>query len=369
VKFLLRTILAVLGIAVIAAGSLILYLTVTEFKPGDRMPVQILHQQSLPVDVHSELTITTFNIGYAALERDADFFMDGGTMSRGFSQGHVERNLARVVDLLQALESDFYLLQEVDEKSTRSFGINQRERLTKALPDYTSSYAVNYQVGWVPIPLTAPMGRVRSGLQTLSRYTVREATRFALPSHASWPLRLGHLKRCLLETRIPVSNFKELVVAHVHLEAYDAGGVRNAQLAFLEDYARAEVAKGNYVILGGDWNHVLAANPQEVRARHSATWPAWLQLLPEDFLPEFIWAFDERVPSVRDLNGPFDPQHTFTCTIDGFLVSPNVEVIEVHGHDLGFEFSDHNPVTLRFRLIDDTPVDDPAQLGENLEQE
>ncbi|WP_461370341.1 endonuclease/exonuclease/phosphatase family protein [Candidatus Darwinibacter acetoxidans] len=361
VKFLLRALVSILLLAAVLVGGLLAYLTFGEYRPDDVMPVQILQPQRSIADPNQELAITTFNIGYAALEKDADFFMDGGTMSRGLSKGRVEKNLESIIQLLQSLDSDFYLLQEVDEPSSRSYNINERERIARGLPGYASSYGINYQAAWVPLPLTRPMGKVLSGIQTLSRFSVREATRYSLASETSWPVRLGHLKRCMLETRIPVSNGRELVIAHIHLSAFDAGGrLRNEQLAFLEDYARREVEKGNYVILGGDWNHLLAANPQEVRARFSAIWPDWLQLLPEDFLAEFIWAYDEEIPSVRNLDAPYDPQQTFTCTIDGFLVSPNVEIVEVHGHHLGFQWSDHNPVTLRFVLQDD-------QLSEELE--
>jgi len=31
-------------------------------------------------------------------------------------------------------------------------------------------------------------------------------------------------------------------------------------------------------------------------------------------------------------------------------VSPGVEIVSVYGHDLGFENSDHNPVTVCIRL-------------------
>lgn len=353
-KFLLKALVSILIIAAVLAGGLIGYLTITEFRPDEVQPVQVLQQQNRSLDPSAELTITTFNIGYAALDRDVDFFMDGGTMSRGLSKARVEQNLAKAIDVLKMFDSDFYLLQEVDERATRSYGINERERIAKAFPDYVTSYAVNYQTAWVPIPLFEPMGSVVSGLQTLSRYTVHEATRFSLPSTSSWPIRLGHLKRCILESRIPLTGGPELVIAHLHLEAFDGDGqLRSEQLAFVEEYARREYAKGNYVILGGDWNHLLATNPQEMRARYSAVWPDWLQLLPAEFLPEFIWAFDAKVPSVRTLEAPYDPQNTFTCTIDGFLVSPNVEVVKVEGRHLGFEFSDHNPVTLTFRLVDE----------------
>lgn len=36
----------------------------------------------LAQDDEAEFTVATFNIGYCDLDKDADFFMDGGTMSR-----------------------------------------------------------------------------------------------------------------------------------------------------------------------------------------------------------------------------------------------------------------------------------------------
>jgi hypothetical protein len=39
-------------------------------------------------------------------------------------------------------------------------------------------------------------------------------------------------------------------------------------------------------------------------------------------------------------------------SIDGFLVSPNVDVASVKTLDLGFEYSDHNPVLLTVSLND-----------------
>lgn len=350
-KFLFRTLRILLAVLIILAGGLIGYLSITEYRVEDILPIQISRQQDLLVNETDELTITTFNIGYASLDKEVDFFMDGGSMSRGLSQERVKQNLDGIIEFLESANSDFYLLQEVDESSTRSFRVNQREQIWQTLSDYSSSYAINYQVGWVPVPLLNPMGKVLSGIQTLSRFTVHDATRVALPSESNWPVRLAHLKRCLLESRIPVNNGKQLVIVHIHLSAYDQGGtIRNKQLMLLEEYARREVEAGNYVIIGGDWNHLLAENPAERQARLSAVWPDWLQILPDDFLAEFKWAFDENVPSNRSLDAPYNPGKSFLVTIDGFLVSPNIEILEVYGHDLNFEFSDHNPVTLKFRF-------------------
>lgn len=364
-KVLLTVILAV----AILVGGFVGYLAITEYKPKDITPVQLLNQQGKILSMGDELSITSFNIGYAALDRETDFFMDGGTMSKGISQERVQDNLDKIGVFLRDQNSDIYLVQEVDERSSRSYFVDQRRGISATLgEDYSSSFAINYQVGWVPIPLREPMGKVLSGILTLTRFGVDETTRYSLPGEYAWPTRLAQLDRCLLETRIPLTDGTKLVIGHIHLSAFDEGGfIRNQQLAFLEDYARTEFNQGNYVVIGGDWNHLLSEKPEEFRARNSANWPFWLQILPQNFLPEFQWAFDEKVPSNRTMDAPYNPKTTFVSTIDGFLVSPNIRILDVQGHDLNFEFSDHNPVTVRLRLGDapeaETDVEQPQEEG------
>ena len=349
-KAILKVLVTIILALVLLVGGFVGFLALTEYRPKPVMPVQLLNQQNKILSPGEELSITSFNIGYAALDRDTDFFMDGGTMSKGISRERVEENLSKIMGFLTGQDSDIYLIQEVDERSTRSYLVTQREHIS-SLDGYSSSFGVNYQVGWVPLPLTEPMGKVLSGILTLSKFEVNETSRHSLPGEYSWPTRLAQLDRCLLETRIPLTDGKELVIGHIHLSAFDEGGfIRNQQLAFLEQYGREEYSKGNYVVIGGDWNHLLSTNPEEFRARHSANWPFWLQILPANFLEEFQWAFDENIPSNRTMEAPYNPRTTFVSTIDGFLVSPNIEVVEVRGHNLSFEFSDHNPVTVRLKL-------------------
>lgn len=344
--------LLILGLMALGFISIFLvYLTVSEFKPQTNLPLQISNQQDMMIDINDTLTLTSFNIGYAALDRDTDFFMDGGTMSRGLSKERVAQNLNQITNFLVENSADIFLVQEVDEPSTRSYQIDQHGKITATLNTYNSSFGRNYKVSWVPVPLLKPMGKVNSGILTMSRFSVNQATRYSLPGEYSWPIRLFQLDRCLVESRLPLTNGQELVIAHIHLSAFDEGGfIRNQQLAFLEEYARSEYALGNYVIIGGDWNHLLSQSPEEKRAKASANWPFWLELLPKDFLTEFHWAFDEAVPSVRTMDAPYNPQTSFTTTIDGFLLSPNLQIVGVETHKLNFEFSDHNPVTLQLRF-------------------
>jgi endonuclease/exonuclease/phosphatase family metal-dependent hydrolase len=53
---------------------------------------------------------------------------------------------------------------------------------------------------------------------------------------------------------------------------------------------------------------------------------------------------------VRTLERPYGPEENYTAVIDGFLLSPNVTVLEARTAELGFRFSDHQPVAVRLRL-------------------
>ena len=62
----------------------------------------------------------------------------------------------------------------------------------------------------------------------------------------------------MIVNRVKTTNNKELVLINLHMSAYDKGGeFRQKQLNMLEEVLQDEYKKGNYVIAGGDWNHVI----------------------------------------------------------------------------------------------------------------
>ena len=53
------------------------YLTLTEFNPDKEVPVPLTGKGQMDsVDKSKEMTAVSWNIGYGALGKDADFFMD-----------------------------------------------------------------------------------------------------------------------------------------------------------------------------------------------------------------------------------------------------------------------------------------------------
>lgn len=352
---MVRKVLWAFGGAAIAlflfAGVFLLYVTVTDYRPRETEPIVMEGNPDRVMKAGDAFTVTTFNIGYGGLDRDQDFFMDGGTGSRSSSKRQTELNLRGMGTFLSGLRSDIIFIQEVDIDSTRSYRINEVDSLKVFLPGYGFSYADNYKMPWVPVPVLHPMGHVRGGMLTLSKFNSSSAVRYQLPGEEKWPRQQFDLDRAFIENRIPVKNGKELVLVNLHLSAFDKGGsIRKQQLHYLKAYIQKETALGNYLIVGGDWNHsLLGTDPKAFKTPQD--WPEWLQPFPEDFKPEgFQWAVDNKVPSVRTVDLPFKEGLNFRAVIDGFLVSPNIEILHVEGYDLKHEHSDHNPVRAEFVL-------------------
>ncbi len=337
----------IVGIALGAAvGILLIFLTVTEYKPE---PTENIPVSGGSQEIGESLTLMTFNTGYGGLGEGADFFLDGGKDVNPASEDVVAGNMMGIADILEENTVDVYFLQEVDIDSDRSFNINQIEYYSGLLQK-ESAFAYNYKCEFVPFPI--PMiGQVESGLLTLSNLNVSEAQRISLPVPFSWPLRTANLKRCLLLERVPISGSEaELVLLNLHLEAYDDGEGKKAQTEMLTQILQEEYEKGNYVIAGGDFNQIFPDTPEYPVAEVDSWEPG---VLEQEMLPEgFSFVTDGTVPTCRSIAAPYSGDYNTTqvYVIDGFIVSPNVLVESVTTLDEQFVYSDHQPIIMEVSL-------------------
>ena len=349
-KKIIKWVLIAILIPVIAFSLFLIYMTVTDYKPEEKIPLSITDNHETILKRNMPFTILTFNIGYCGLDKNQDFFMDGGTMSRSSSYKKTDENLKAITRFIKDENPTFALIQEIDINSSRSYHINELKYMQQELP-LSSVFALNYKVPFVPVPLNHPMGSVYAGNVTFSSFKTISASRYQYPGSEKWPKQMFDLDRCFTESIIPVDDGKNLILVNSHLSAFDKGGeIRKVQLNYLKEYILTQYSRGNYVIVGGDWNHSLpGTDPKQFKSDES--WPFWLQKLPDDFAPVgFKWAADSKTPSVRTVASEYRVNHNFLAVIDGFLVSPNVEIIKVTVHQLDFENSDHNPVTAELVL-------------------
>ena len=90
-KVLKRILIALgilLGAVLVFAIGLILWLSITEYRPDDRMALTVTPavasaesaSELSAIPTETGIQIMTWNIGYGALGDNCDFFMDGGSM-------------------------------------------------------------------------------------------------------------------------------------------------------------------------------------------------------------------------------------------------------------------------------------------------
>lgn len=346
---ILKVILLIFALLLVLSGLFLLLSTVIDYKPD---PVELVFDPESPGTVlaeGTELSLAIWNIGYGGLDSSMDFFYDGGKQVRP-SRNRVSENVDGILATLSMFDDfDFVMLQEVDRRSKRSFRTNEYGLIGDSFPGYYSSFGSNYRVWFVPVPIKSPMGRVDSGLQTLSSKSPAKVERHSFPGNYAWPLKLYMLDRCFLVNYHPLDNGKELLVINTHNSAYDDGSLRRGQMAYLKEFILDEYAAGNYVIVGGDWNQCPPGFEPLFEARRFDREDL---TFIEDSFPEasWSWAVDASVPTNRRVKTPYDPVESAVTVIDFFLTSPNIRIIKVEGIDLGFRFSDHQPVTLRVVL-------------------
>ena len=339
-----------LFLAIGIPGLFILFLILSTLLDYHPAPTEIIHDSKTPAVISdsSKLDVLIWNIGYCGLGAEMDFFYDGGEQVRS-SKSSVKENLQHIRGFIQSNDTvDFILLQEVDKNSKRSYGINEYDSIASVFENWHNFYGKNYDVWFVPLPPSNPMGRVNSGLMTLTNSMPASVTRHSFPGNFPWPKGLFLLDRCFLVSRFQVSDNKELLVINTHNSAYDDGSLRKEQMEFLKEFLLAEFNKGNYIIVGGDWNQ----SPAGFKPSYDYVFDDVNHLeLPAEYLPgEWSFVFDKKVPTNRRVTTPFNPDSTPTTIIDFFLISPNVKMLKINTINLNFENSDHNPVLLSIEL-------------------
>ena len=356
----IRILLIVLAALVLLLGGYVAYVFLSVHRLGDRA---LAVQGPAPADAPETgraYSVVSYNIGFGAYEPDFGFFMDGGDRAWAWSKERLDANLRHIGALLKEQAASFYLVQEVDLDSTRSYHVDERTYLTAALPELAYSFAQNYDSPFLFYPLLQPHGAARSGLMTFSAFRVSSAERVELPIEGGF-MQLLDLDRCYAKSRVPLWEGRDLVLYNVHLSAYTSdGSIATEQLRLLLADMEGEVQRGNYCVAGGDFNKDLLGDSTKIfGAKNDAN---WAQPIPEGTFDGYHISLaapleeSRPVPSCRNADGPYHPGQ-MVLTVDGFLVSDNVEVLESRVIDTGFACSDHNPVELRFLL---RPQPEPA---------
>lgn len=344
-RLLLNFIVFAFMVFALVFASLLLVAGIKNYKPP-AYEVIVRNEAADTLSFTDTLKVLSWNIGYCGLGDEMDFFYDGGQTVR-CSADSLHANIGLLKQYINEIKNiDFWLFQEVDQQSKRSYFTNQITIIDSLLHAPSIVFATNYNVFFVPMPMQQPYGKVLSGLLTVASQRPLIAARHAFPGNYKWPKSLFMLDRCFLVKRYPVDDGRELLVINTHNSAYDNGTLKQLQTEYLKNFVSTEYEKGNYIMVGGDWNQ---CPPQFTPGYTNQPFDTLLlSYIPTTYLPGWQWAYDNETPTNRRVDKPYKKGVSRTTVIDFYLLSPNLKALDVNTLDINFNSSDHQPVILKF---------------------
>ena len=382
-----KKILKVIGIIILAIVLILavyiiyLYASYHRIEDNQELQVETISDNTLlgdAITTGEKYSALTYNIGFGVYTPDFSFFMDGGKSSWAKSKDSVKETIKGAGELVASKDPDFALVQEIDLDATRSYHVNEYSILKETIPAYNCVFAQNYDSAFLFYPFTQPHGKSKAGLALFSKYLITGSLRRSFPISTSFT-KFFDLDRCYSISRVTVDNGKELVIFELHMSAYgNSDAIREGQIRMLSEDMQKEYEAGNYVICGGDFNHDLkAADTQSAESKESdeanessdtqadtddseeAEPESWAYPFPRSELPEhFSFCLDQLSEdekkdlwnSARNADMEYVPGETYTVTLDGFIISDNVECTKYENVNTGYSYSDHDPVYMEFYL-------------------
>ena len=350
-KNIIKILCIVLSAIILTVLSYLIYVVVSYHRLEDNLTLEIQGNALNNAPVNAELSVLTYNIGFGAYSADYSFFMDGGEHPRALSKDSVINNINGVLRVIKDRNPDLVLLQEVDTDGTRSYHINQKNLISEDFKSFDSVFAENYDSPYFLYPLYEPIGANKSGLLTFSAFNIESGIRRSLPVENSIN-KYFDLDRAYSVSVIKTDNGRELVLYNVHLSAYTSDGkIAEDQLKILSEDMLGQYQKGNYIIAAGDFNKDMLGDSSKYFERPDGEYN-WAAPFNNALLPREITSYSgSNAPTCRNADSAFKGDGTdFVLSVDGVLVSDNIEVLSCETVDTSFAYSDHNPIYLKFVL-------------------
>lgn len=226
--------------------------------PSSVQNAKVFNGSLLPIPKKRTFTVLSWNIQFLAGKNYFFFYDDpdfNGPDCRP-SEKDIDETSNEVARVIREISPDFVLLQEVDDGAVRTNYEDQGRRLLQLLPINYNNYAEAFYWKAKFVPHPKIWGSVGMKLLILSKWNLKNAVRYQLPSTDESKIRnLFSLKRAVLECHVPLSDNSELVIFNTHLEAFVRGSnVMQKQVVYIDRLLIEQERKKRLWIMGGDFN-------------------------------------------------------------------------------------------------------------------
>ena len=283
----------------------------------------------------------------------------------------LKHTLEEVAKLIILEEPDIILLQELDDKASRSYHQDQLKELLSLLPADYQSYCSAFYWKAMYVPHPQINGKVGMKLAVISKFKINGALRHQLPLIDRevknwydplffWVEKQFHLKRAILEVSLPTEKGGHFTVFNTHLTAYPGDGhtVLSKQVSQIEGLLQEKDQLKIPWVIGGDFNLLPPGiSADELALSDGENYNAHTEI-------RVLYDLYEGVPDLEEVKGE-NAKHWLTYipnksrdkkadrTLDYFFVSRSIDlknafVVQQNAHQI----SDHYPVTIYIRLPD-----------------
>ncbi|UCD32163.1 MAG: endonuclease/exonuclease/phosphatase family protein [Desulfobacterales bacterium] len=351
----------IVGVFLVMLVVLFTLIWATTLHPNAVQDEPVVSSSDAPlVKAGQVLKIMSWNIQYMAGKKYFFWYdlNDGSGPDERPSPADMADTLKAAANIIMDEDPDIILLQEIDDGAKRTGYVDQLSDLLTCLPKAYCCHASAFywKASFVPHPRI--MGAVGMKLSTIAKYRINKARRHQLAVLPTGPItRQFHLKRAILETRLPLTDGNQLVILNTHLETFDEGAtVRQRQVSQILSLLKHLNQEGFSWVLGGDFNLV----PSE-RAYHRLMESEKLSYQPKTEIST-IYQLYKGVPSLDQVNGS-DRKKWFTHfsnkpyittpdrTVDYIFISNNIQLGThyVRQKDT-LRISDHFPVVAEVQI-------------------
>lgn len=262
-----------------------------------------------------KLKIVSWNLG-----NSVSFKSDKSSISKK----DILTNISNQIKVLKNINADFMLLQEITKISFVNLFSNPLLKFTDEFRDYNIGYVSNTDLSKI----------LDHGNATLSNYDC-ESRKIIFPEKLNGVFNnLIFSNRSSLMTVIPmVNSSKKLIIFNIHFAPFKQNSeYRNRQIKYILNIAKSGLEKGNYIIIGGDFN---------------------IEFFDTKGSTEILKTYFDLINPI-EWEIPFTNKLTFkNSTIikrpDGLVTSKNIDINDIFVFD-NCDYSDHYPIGLKFKL-------------------
>ena len=359
VKILLKWIMLPLLVLIV---GLFIWGYFATYHPKDVQEETVNCNQEAPtLKTGQKVKILSWNVQYMAGKGYVFFYdlLDNSGPDKRPAKDSITKTINEVARIIKQENPDIILLQEVDEGAKRTDKEDQLKRLLELISkDYGCHCSSFYwKASFVPDPNV--MGAVGMKLSTISKYKIKEGTRYQLPliENMNFLVKQFYLKRAILETKFPVAGSKDLSVMNTHLSAFAQGSnTMEQQVALLDKMLKQRTKEGLSWVVGGDFNLLPPGEAYQALTDYQKQY-----YKPKTEIASFFKDY-QAVPNATQTTGPNqsewvthfpnDPKVSQPDrTIDYLFFSKNIELDKTTiGQKDTWTISDHLPLMVEFKV-------------------